>query len=143
VALSSETIAVADEAREISPVTRRDIFDFLRAEPDPWWGRLTETAFLGQIYDLDALPSADPRHATAAEDIIRHREANFDWDDHWVFDDPPDGRGSGWTAGTAAWAGIDMTSQSSRPASSSDGCTTMPASVIRFLMRSRRWVESA
>ena len=81
-------IPATGQSREISPVTRRDIFDFLRAETGPWWGRLSETGFLGQLYDLDALPSTDPRHATAAEDIIRHRVANFDWDDDWVFDDP-------------------------------------------------------
>jgi len=49
------------ESREITPVTRRDIFDFLRAEAGPWWGRLGETGFLKQLYDLDALPSTDPR----------------------------------------------------------------------------------
>lgn len=87
-ALSSGTIPATDRSREISSVTRRDIFDFLRAEPDPWWGRLSETGFLEQLYDLDALPSTDRRHTTAAEDIIRHREANLDWDDDWVFDDP-------------------------------------------------------
>ncbi len=73
---------------DITPVTRRDIFDLLRAEEGPWWGRLDETEFLGQLYDLDALPSTDPRHATAGEDIVRHRVANFDWDDDWVFSDP-------------------------------------------------------
>lgn len=51
-------------------------------------GRLSEIGFLGQLYDLDALPSTDPRHSTAAEDITRHRVANFDWDDDWVFEDP-------------------------------------------------------
>jgi hypothetical protein len=76
------------QSREITPVTRRDIFDFLRAEAGPWWGRLSEIGFLEQLYDLDALQSTDPRYATAAEDIIRHRVANFDWDDAWVFDDP-------------------------------------------------------
>ena len=75
------------QSREITSVTRRDIFDFLRAQTGPWWGRLGETGFLGQLYDLDALPSTDPRHATAAEDITRHRIANIDWDDDWVFDD--------------------------------------------------------
>jgi hypothetical protein len=79
---------VQGQSREITPVTRRDIFDFLRAEAGPWWGRLSEIDFLEQLYDLDALPSTDPRHATAAEDIIRHRIANFDWDDDWVFGDP-------------------------------------------------------
>ena len=72
---------------DITPVTRRDVFDLLRAEKSPWWGRLDETEFLGQLYDLDALPSTDPRHATAGEDIVRHRVANFDWDDDWVFSD--------------------------------------------------------
>jgi len=28
---------------DITPVTRRDIFDLLRAEEGPWWGRLDET----------------------------------------------------------------------------------------------------
>jgi len=87
-ALSSNVIPATGQSREISPVTRRDIFDFLRAEKGPWCGRLSEVGFLGQLYDLDALPSTDPRHATAAEDITRHRVANFDWDDDWVFDDP-------------------------------------------------------
>jgi hypothetical protein len=72
---------------DITPVTRRDIFDLLRAEEGPWWGRLDETEFLLRLYDLDALPSTDSRHATAGEDIVRHRVANFDWDDDWVFSD--------------------------------------------------------
>ncbi len=75
------------QSREITPVTRRDIFDFLRAQAGQWWGRLSEADFLEQLYDLNALPSTDPRHTTAAEDITRHRIANFDWDDDWVFDD--------------------------------------------------------
>ena len=86
-AQSSPSTAPA-QSHAITAVTRRDIFDFLRAETDPWWGRQSETGFLRQLYDLDALPSTDPRHATAGEDIARHRVANFDWDDDWVFDDP-------------------------------------------------------
>ena len=82
------TAQAPGQSREITSVTRRDIFDYLRAEAGPWWGRLSEIGFLGQLYDLDALPSTDPRHATAAQDITRHRVANFDWDDDWVFDDP-------------------------------------------------------
>lgn len=88
-ASSGSTVLVTEpgQLRDITPVTRRDIFDFLRAERGPWWGRLTEVGFLGQLYDLDALPSTDPRHANAGEDIVRHRVANFDWDDDWVFED--------------------------------------------------------
>ena len=74
------------QSRDITPVTRRDIFGLLREE-GPRWGRLDETEFLGQLYDLDALPSTDSRHATAGEDIVRHRVANFDWEDDWVFSD--------------------------------------------------------
>ena len=74
-------------SREISAVTRRDIFDYLQAEKEPWWGRLDEIGFLGQLYDLGALPSTDSRHTTAAQDILRHRVANLDWDDNWVFGD--------------------------------------------------------
>jgi len=78
----------ADRSRRISQVTRRDIFDYLRAEVRPWWGRMTEFAFLDHLYDLEALPSTDPRFATAGRDIVQHRVANYDWDDDWVFDDP-------------------------------------------------------
>lgn len=76
------------QSREITAVTRRDVFDFLQAEAGPWWGRLDEVDFLEELYDLDALPSTDPRHLTAAEDIGQHRVANLDWDDDWVFSDP-------------------------------------------------------
>src|SRR6266567_8413577 len=78
---------VTGRSREITLVTRRDIFDFPRAEAGRWWGRLDEIGFLERLYDLDALPSTDPRHATAVEDILRHRVSNFDWDDDWVFGD--------------------------------------------------------
>jgi hypothetical protein len=74
--------------REVTDVTRRDLFDFLRDEERAWWGRLDEISFLGHLYDLDSLPSTDSRHATAREDIGRHRVGNYDWDDDWVFDDP-------------------------------------------------------
>lgn len=78
----------ADRSRRISQVTRRDIFDYLRTEGGPWWGRLTEVAFLGRLYDLETLPSTDRRFATAGRDIVQHRVGNNDWDDDWVFDDP-------------------------------------------------------
>lgn len=77
-----------DRARRISQVTRRDIFDYLRAEGGLWLGRMTEIDFLGRLYDLEALPSTDSRFATAGRDIVQHRVANFDWDDDWVFGDP-------------------------------------------------------
>src|SRR6266568_900116 len=81
----------ADSHTQITPVTRRDIFDRLRAATRPWHGRLDEIDFLeGLDYDLRAMPSTDsrPQYPTAREDIIQHRLNNLDWDDDWVFEDP-------------------------------------------------------
>lgn len=76
-----------DRSRRISYVTRRDIFDYLRTDGGPWWGQMTEVAFLARLYDLEALPSTDSRYKTANRDIVQHRANNFDWDDDWVFND--------------------------------------------------------
>jgi hypothetical protein len=75
-------------ARRISQVTHRDIFDYLRTEGGPWWGRMSDVAFLSRLYDLETLPSTDSRFKTASGDILQHRVNNYDWDDDWVFDDP-------------------------------------------------------
>ncbi|QQS16047.1 MAG: abortive infection family protein [Candidatus Moraniibacteriota bacterium] len=72
---------------KISQITRRDIIDAIRAENVKWAGRLEESEFLSRIFDLETLPSYDPRHADAAGDIWRHRVMNYDWDDDWVFSD--------------------------------------------------------
>jgi AbiJ N-terminal domain 3/Abortive infection C-terminus len=77
----------ADPARWITQVTRRDIFDYIRTEGRPWWGRMDEIAFLARLYDLERLPSTDSRFATASRDIFQHRVNNDDWDDDWVFHD--------------------------------------------------------
>jgi hypothetical protein len=82
-------------ARRISQVTRRDIFDYIRTEGGPWWGRMDEIAFLGRVYDLEELPSTDARYSTAGRDIFQHRVNNYDWDDDWVFHDSRFQLGSG------------------------------------------------
>ena len=70
-------------------MTRRDIFDYLRGEGGPWWGRLDEIDFLGSLYDLDGLASMDSRFTTARGDIVQHRVNNpMDLPDDWVFEDP-------------------------------------------------------
>ncbi|MFE9750246.1 hypothetical protein ACFYOT_35525 [Saccharothrix saharensis] len=69
----------------ITDVTRRRLLDGLARTS--WSGELDEIDFLDRLYDLDRLPSTDPRHATAREDIIRHRRANLDWDEDWIFHD--------------------------------------------------------
>ncbi|MFH1010493.1 MAG: abortive infection family protein [bacterium] len=72
----------------ISEVTRRNIFDRLRAEGVVWHGRLEEIDFLYRIFDLDNMPSYDERFSNAADDIWQHRINNYDWrDDYWVFSD--------------------------------------------------------
>jgi hypothetical protein len=73
--------------RRITVVTRRDIFDYLEAGAAPWHGGLDEITFLSRLYDLDALPSTDPRHPTASQHIAQHRFAFNDWHDTWVFYD--------------------------------------------------------
>lgn len=87
--------AAGDPTRQISQVTRRDIFDYIRIEGGPWWGRLDEIAFLGRLYDLEELPSTDYRFATANGDIQQHRFNNEDWADDWVFHDGRFRLGSG------------------------------------------------
>ena len=82
------TIIMTDnETVTVSEVTRGNIFDALTVATFPWWGRLSETQFLSRIFDLDSLPSYDPRYQTASSDIAKHREFNNDWDDDWIFYD--------------------------------------------------------
>lgn len=76
------------EEKEITPLTRRSIFDYLNLEQIPWAGRLDEPDFLGRIWDLHAMESYDGRYRDAAGDIYQHRVNNFDWEDDWVFSDP-------------------------------------------------------
>lgn len=74
-------------SNSISEITRQDIFDWLRESDIHWAGRLSEADFLGRIFDLDSIPSSDSRHAHVSGDIGRHRYANDDWPDDWVFID--------------------------------------------------------
>ena len=65
---------------KISQITRRNIFDILKIE-DIWWaGKLDETEFLSRIYDLESMPSTDPRYENAVGDIWQHRINNYDWE---------------------------------------------------------------
>ncbi|WP_234320477.1 protein kinase domain-containing protein [Streptomyces sp. SBT349] len=80
--------ATVDARRHrITDLTRRRIFDVLRLQNTDWAGDLNEVDFLQRLYDLDALPSNDPRFATAEGDIVQHRFNNDDWDNDWVFTD--------------------------------------------------------
>ena len=67
--------------------TRQNIIDGLRIDNVPWSGKLDDIDFLARIFDLDALPSHDPRYKDAAGDIYQHRVNNYDWDDDWIYGD--------------------------------------------------------
>jgi len=74
---------------QISEVTRRDIIDGLLLDGVNWSGRLDEIEFLSQIFDIESLPSDDPRFRNMAEDIWQHCINNpNDWSIDWVYDDP-------------------------------------------------------
>jgi hypothetical protein len=79
-----------DSPSRITPVTRRAIFDYLRTDGGPWWGRVDEISFLDRLYGLDELPTTDYRvgqFPNARADIHQHRFNNEDWPDDWVFSD--------------------------------------------------------
>jgi hypothetical protein len=71
-----------------SDITRRDIVDALSAENIHWNGRLEESEFLSRLFNIENLPSTDPRFKNAAGDIWQHRVNNDDWENNWVFFDP-------------------------------------------------------
>lgn len=78
----------AQSDRSISEVTRRDIFDAIRDKNISFCGRLSEIDFLSRLYDLDSLPSHDPKVESARKDIWQHTENNpGDWPVDWVFTD--------------------------------------------------------
>lgn len=75
------------QSNYITEITRRDVRRVLIREAIVWHGELEEIEFLGRLYDLAAMPSTDSRFRNADGDIRKHRYANDDWDDWWVFSD--------------------------------------------------------
>jgi len=71
----------------ITRETRRNIFDGIDLEGISYSGRLSDTEFLGRLYNLSKLPTTDTRFSDAAGDIRQHCENNFDWEGNWVFTD--------------------------------------------------------
>ena len=72
---------------KISEVTRRDIFDALFVRGSHWAGRLENLEFLSRLFDLENLPSHDPRFHSAYSDIWQHTVMNDDWPGDWIFYD--------------------------------------------------------
>ena len=75
--------------KEITQVTRRNIYDSIIESKIYMYGRLDEPNFLGRLFDLANLPSTDPIYDNAYRDIVQHRVLNpQDWDDSWILSDP-------------------------------------------------------
>lgn len=87
---SSGRIEYVGAGNRITEVTRTRILDHLRNTPGGrnWAGRLDEPEFLKRLYELEAMPSDDPRFINAEMDIWQHRVNNDDGDFDWVFHDP-------------------------------------------------------
>lgn len=66
---------------------RQNIFDGLRLDDVVWQGKLDDVEFLNRLYDLQRLPSQDPRYQDAAQDIWQHCISNNDWEPDWVLTD--------------------------------------------------------
>lgn len=71
----------------ITRQARRNIFDGIDLEGISYSGRLSDTEFLGRLFNLSELPSTDARFSDAAGDIWQHCENNFDWEGNWIFTD--------------------------------------------------------
>ncbi|MCL4461584.1 MAG: abortive infection family protein [Nitrospirae bacterium] len=73
---------------DVSRLTRQNVIDGLKIDNVSWNGRLNEVEFLQRLFDLEHIPSNDPRFKSAASDIWQHRINNpEDWSDDWIFDD--------------------------------------------------------
>lgn len=81
-------VTKSSAVREITEVTRRDIFGILSLPHFSWAGRLNESEFLSRVYNLGEIASTDKRFKTAFEDIAQHRDRNNDWADDWILFDP-------------------------------------------------------
>ena len=68
-------------------MSRRNLVDEMTITGLEWSGRFTEPDFLARLYDLQDMPSHDPRFGNAYDDIAKHQVMNRDWDDNWVFYD--------------------------------------------------------
>ena len=69
---------------EITELNRRNLLkELLRGDLLPWGEEAVE--LLGRVWNLEAMPSTDPRHGNAREDIWRHTIANDDWEPEYLY----------------------------------------------------------
>lgn len=72
---------------ELPHQIRNNIFDGLRLEKIAFYGSLNDVEFLSRLYNLNELPSDDPRYKDAAGDIWQHCVNNNDWEADWIYSD--------------------------------------------------------
>jgi AAA15 family ATPase/GTPase len=70
---------------KISKKVKGDIFNVLKTQPNFFGQDNDEMRFLEAIWDLDAMPSQDPRFNDAYGDIHQHIVNNNDWDNDYLF----------------------------------------------------------
>ncbi|CUL57017.1 abortive infection family protein [Listeria monocytogenes] len=75
----------------ISTISKRDIFDILMEgftlREFYYFGKLETINFFKRIFDLNELPSLDPRLENMELDIMQHTVWNYDWNDEWFIYD--------------------------------------------------------
>jgi hypothetical protein len=77
-----------DTDQGVSREIRQNVIDGLKLDNVSWSGKLEEVEFLERLFDLQAMPSGDPRFKNAAGDIWQHRVNNpGDWEYDWVYSD--------------------------------------------------------
>lgn len=75
-----EDFLLFEESNRITEATRREILDSLVLDGKEFHGRLDLIAFLKRIWDLESMPSTDPRFDSADGDIWQHMVRNNDWE---------------------------------------------------------------
>lgn len=70
----------------ISELTRRNIIKWLYSQGNIE-GKLELMDFLSRIWDLENMPSTDPRFNDALGDIWQHMINNSDWDEKYLYED--------------------------------------------------------
>jgi hypothetical protein len=76
-----------DRRASLPKVLRNNIIDGLRLEGVAFNGNLNDVEFLSRLYELEKLPSYDPRFKNSAGDIWQHCINNDDWDRDWIYSD--------------------------------------------------------
>ena len=72
---------------KISIEARQLIVNIFEETNFNWNGRLSHADFLARIFDLEKIPSYDPRCSHAYADIQLHMGRFDDWETNWIFTD--------------------------------------------------------